>query len=119
MITLRKLNCGFAAGAVGALVLLALLCILGFAALPVPPITLELVYRDITWGGIWGLPLALPWLLHKWWLRGAILGAAAFTVLILVFIPNGLQLPALALGIALFVNVVWGLSAAYWYKATA
>ena len=115
MPALKNLNHGFAAGVVGIIPLLILLFLLNTQGKG-PPITLELIYRDVTWGGLWGLLLALPWLVTKWWARGLVLGIAAAIVLIVFFIPSGAPLDAVQIMLILVLHIVWGLATAYWYR---
>ncbi len=118
MVKLQDLSRGFAAGAVGALVLTALVLILSRVG-PAPDVTVAVLYKNVTWGGLWGLLLALPWLTGKWWLRGLILGVAALVVLAVLFMPGGGDPNPVRLIIGIVLHLVWGLTTAYWYKLTA
>jgi len=118
MLTPKNLSCGFTAGAVGSIVLLIL--IFGLHSVGKgPEVTLPFIYKDLAWGGLWGLLLVLPVLSGSWWLRGIILGVLACVVLILFFLPSGGQPPPVMQIVIIFLmHIVWGLTAAYWYKLT-
>lgn len=113
MLSLKNLSCGFAAGAAGTIILLCLLYVLHNVGKG-PEVTLELIYKDITWGGLWGLLLALPVLTSKWWLRGIILGVLACIVLLVFFIPGTPPVPQII--VITIVHIIWGLASAHWYK---
>ena len=53
MVKLQDLSRGFAAGAVGAIVLTVLVSILSRVG-PAPDVTLAVLYKNVTWGGLWG-----------------------------------------------------------------
>ncbi len=118
MLKPKYLSCGFAAGAVGSLVLLFL--IFGLHKLGKgPEVTTALIYKDIVWGGLWGLLLVLPVLSNRWWLRGIILGVLAGVVLMIFFMPGGQAANIIQIIVIFIVHIVWGLTAALWYKLTS
>lgn len=133
----QKLSLGFTAGAIGGVANVAFVAIvaaLGIVALlgidsPRPSMP-AVLYKQIAWGGLWGLVLVLPLLKGNWWLRGLVLGFFASLATMLIFLPR-VVMPAGApfaspgmfgLGwgetmplLILVANSVWGLAAAWWY----
>ncbi len=133
----QKMSLAFTAGAIGAVanvVFVAIVAAVGITALlgidsPRPSMP-AFLYKQVVWGGLWGLVLVLPLLRGKWWLRGLVLGFFASLATMLIFLPR-IQLPAGApfaspglfgLGwgemmplLILVANSVWGLTAAWWY----
>ena len=120
---LRNLTLGFGSGVFGVIVFVALARLLAYAKVPdmlgIPPRPFDLAagYRLAVWGGIWGLLLALPFLRSLWWLRGLILGVVATAAIPLYFNPNFAKAAAQQQIYALVLNSIWGLAAAFWYRA--
>lgn len=135
---LQNLSRAFAAGALGGLAnvvfimfvgALGIVALLGISA-PPPPLP-AFLYKQITWGGIWGFLLVAPFLRDSWWQRGLLLSlAASLVALFIVFPANttpdgqgpgllGLNAGALMPVLVLVANAVWGLVAAYWYRRTS
>lgn len=127
-----KLSLAFTAGAVGGVanvIFLYVVSVAGIVALlginlPAPPLP-AFLYKQIVWGGLWGLLLAAPILRQSWWLRGVVLGVLATLVALFVFMPQtplgvaGLNAGPLMPVLALVANVVYGLVAAWWFRRTA
>ena len=133
----QRMSLAFTAGAIGAVanvVFVAILAALGITAMlgiesPRPPMP-GFLYKQVVWGGLWGLLLVLPLLRGNWWLRGLVLGFFASLAAMLIFLPQ-IHMPAGApfaspgqfgLGwgemmplLILVANSVWGLAAAWWY----
>ncbi|MGF1607808.1 MAG: hypothetical protein ACFCUQ_00315 [Kiloniellales bacterium] len=113
----------FAAGCLGGLatILTVWLCgalgITGALGVAIaPPLTPDLLYRPIVWGGIWGFLFLLPLLPGKPWLRGLLFGLGPSLGQLLIVFPVKTDAGALGLGLGaltpLFVllfNSVWGL----------
>lgn len=131
----RDMSAAFTGGAVGALANVAFISILstyGVAgwlgvSLPEPPMP-GFLYKQVAWGGLWGLALALPILTRSWVLRGLVLGALASLAALVYFFPAqsgafgggpgmwGLNFGAMMPVVVLAANSVWGLTAAAWYR---
>lgn len=133
----QKMSLAFTAGAIGGAVNVAFVAIVaavGIVALlgihsPRPSMP-AFLYKQMAWGGLWGLVLVLPLLRGKWWLRGLVLGFFTSLATMLYFLPR-IQLPVggrfespglFGLGwgemmplLILVANSVWGLTAAWWY----
>jgi hypothetical protein len=132
MSTLNTLSRGFTAGAVGAVanvifVILAgtmgLIAAMGIA-LPAPPMP-EFLYKQIVWGGLFGLLFAVPFVKGNWVLRGLVIGLIASLVLLFIFLPKagagiaGLNAGTMTPVLVLIANSVWGLVAAWFYERLA
>lgn len=122
MIGLRNLTIGYAAGVFGGLVFflgiwLALQASLIPAQAEATVLARTFLYKQMTWGGIWGLLLAVPILNSQWWLKGFILGCIATVAGIFIFTPAGIAAwPAQRIAVAVVLNgVFWGIGAAFWY----
>lgn len=131
---LQRLSVAFAAGALGAVFIIAVAAALqvsGFFALiglgALDAANLPFLYQNVTWGGIWGLLLATPFLAASPVLRGVIAGGLATTALFFIFFPlrtdgdAGPGVAGLNVGIALpvfaiAINSVWGIAAALFYE---
>jgi hypothetical protein len=126
---LRKLSCAYAAGTIGALVGCLALWLLGREGFSSwlgitlqPRLTSTWLIVNLFWGGLFGVPLALPILENRVAMRGllAALLAAAYTLLI--YYPR-LGRGPLATGYGALTPVLlaalfalWGLIAAVWYR---
>ena len=118
---LRRLSWAFVAGCVGTIgfyIGIRIGMASGLVAGP-PPVmeflaSKEFFYRQVTWGGIWGLLFVVPFLSGMWWLRGMIVGLLATLAAVFIFRPEVPPLP-------LIVNMVvlnagfWGLTAGFWH----
>jgi hypothetical protein len=129
---LRKISCGIAGGAVGALFdsfniwilgKLGVTSLLGIALQP--KFTASWLYPRLVWGGIWGLLFMVPILEKSTVLRGMVLSIApSATVLFVVFPGMGRGMFGLGFGtftpvLVVFLNFIWGIVAAFWYKNSA
>ncbi|MEM9684242.1 MAG: hypothetical protein AAF942_13310 [Pseudomonadota bacterium] len=122
MIGLRNLTLGYASGVFGGLVFFLGIW-LGLKAGLIPAqaeatlLAKTFLYKQMIWGGVWGILLAVPILNRVWWLKGFIIGCIATAVAIFVFTPTGLAgWPAQRIAIAVVLNgVFWGIGAAFWY----
>lgn len=125
---LTPLSRGFTAGAVGGAANVAFIALAGSAgliaamgiALPAPALP-AFLYKQMVWGGLFGLIFALPALKGSWIARGLIVGLLASLAALFVFLPMaGAGMGALNPGIltpvlVLVANSVWGLVAAWVY----
>ena len=118
---LSKLLRAFAAGGAGGAANVLTLIIIWQFILPGPPLTEEflkgLLYRQVTWGGIWGFVflIPIPFLNRNWWLRGIVWGAAATAVALFVFKVVPFSVTNVIIG--LVVNSgSWGQVASWLYK---
>ena len=84
-----------------------------------PPLTKDFLYRQIVWGGIWGLIFLVPVALKPLWLKGLVLTLAPVIVALAVLFPAagrgflGLDLGMLTSVYIYLVNIPWGLVTAY------
>ena len=86
-----------------------------------PPLTPEMLYQKVVWGGIWGVLFLLPIIGKRVWIWGLALSIGPTLVQLLVVFPLktdkgvlGLELGILTPVFVIFFNAVWGLVAAYW-----
>ncbi len=126
MAFVRNLGIAFACGFAGTLVFYAALIvadrvglpdILGLKGRPVPPLT-PTIYMLGTWGGIWALLLALPWLSRLWLIRGIVIGLIATAGAIWLFGKLPPQFHMIWVYAAI-LNVIWGLAAALFYRVVS
>jgi hypothetical protein len=117
---LKRLSLAFAAGCFGVLFFYAAFRAgLEAGLLKPPPPAFKFLaskaffYKQVVWGGIWGLAFIIPVLKGKWWLRGLIVGFAATMVAFFVFRGGLPPVPVIVAGLVLNM-VFWGLAAAYW-----
>jgi len=76
------------------------------------------LYKQVTWGGIWGLGFIIPIFPRNWWLRGMLWGTAATAVALLVF--KVVPITPINVAIGLVVNAgAWGLVASGLYQASS
>lgn len=131
---LNQISLGFAAGSLGAAANVGFLALaaaggliaamnLTLPALPYP----DFLYKQIAWGGLWGVLLAAPVLTGGWFLRGLLLSLLASAATLFIFFPMaslgeqgpgmaGLNLGTMMPVLVLLANAVWGLVAAWWYS---
>lgn len=131
---LNQISLGFAAGSLGAAANVGFLAAAGAGGL-IAVMNIQLpelpypafLYKQIAWGGLWGILLAVPVLTGGWFLRGLLLSLLASAATLFVFFPmqtldeQGPGLAGLNLGdlmpvLVLVANAVWGLVAAWWYS---
>ncbi|MEZ4600649.1 MAG: hypothetical protein R2940_12750 [Syntrophotaleaceae bacterium] len=121
---LRKISCGYAAGTVGALVAAGVLWLLVREGVTAwmgiswhPRMSRDWLVVRLFWGGIFGLPLALPILENRVILRGLVAAAvpAAYTLMVL-FSRAGLGYGALTPVLIGSIFALWGICAAGWYR---
>lgn len=117
MITVSNIIRSFGAGAIGgAANVLALIIIWQF--MPGPELTAGFLkgflYKQMTWGGIWGFAFLIPIMTNSWILRGIVWGAASTAVALLVFKVMPISVPTVIIG--LVVNCgAWGQVASWLY----
>jgi len=128
MTALNPLARGFTAGAIGGAANVAFIALAGSAGLiaamgidlPAPALP-AFLYKQMVWGGFFGLIFALPALKGSWIARGLIVGLLASLAALFVFLPRaGAGMGALNPGaltpvLVLVANSVWGLVAAWVY----
>ncbi len=117
MINLSSIVRAFGAGAIGgAANVLALVIIWQF--MPGPELTAEFLkgflYKQMTWGGVWGFAFLIPVMTNNWILRGIVWGAIATAVALFVFKVMPVSVPTVIIG--LVVNSgAWGQVASWLY----
>lgn len=128
---MRKLSLLFSAGAIGGLANSIAVWLSGEAGLAAaagvtlaPALTKAWLYPRIVWGGIWGLVFLVPLRTRSPLIRGLILSIAPTLVQLFVIFPQGgkgsmgLSLGTLTPLFVFVFNAVWGITAAYWLRAT-
>jgi hypothetical protein len=128
---IRKISGAFTGGAVGGLVDSVNIWLLGKLGITqllgvsmTPEFTAPWLYPRIVWGGIWMLPLLLPLWKQRTLMRGALFSLLPSTMMLLVVLPGmgkglfGLGFGALTPAVVVGLNVIYGIVAALWYKAT-
>jgi hypothetical protein len=90
-----------------------------------PALEPQLLYGKIVWGGIWGVLLLLPFGRARTWLKGLVVSLGPTLVQLFVVFPlragkgiMGLDLGMLTPAFVIFYNALWGIAAAYWYRAS-
>ena len=126
MAFVRNLGIAFACGFLGTLVFYAALIvadridlagILGIKGRPVPPLV-PAIYLLGTWGGIWALLLAFPWISRLWFIRGIVIGLIATAAAIFIFKKAPGQFHMIWVYAAI-LNVIWGLASALFYRVVS
>jgi hypothetical protein len=128
---LRKLSCGYAAGTMGALLALAILWLLvrdgvtGWMGVSYrPSFSRAWLISHLFWGGIFGLPLALPVLENRVVLRGLVAAVFPAAYTLMVLLPQagkgilGLSYGAFTPVLLGVIFALWGMTAAGWYRYT-
>jgi hypothetical protein len=129
---LRKLSAAFTGGVIGALLSSLLFWELGRNGVTAwmgvtlrPGLSFAWLYPRLVAGGLWGLLFLLPLLPSRPATRGLLwsLAPSAFTLLHVMPMAGrglfGLGYGALTPVLVLLINAVWGLTAAFWYRAAA
>lgn len=88
--------------------------VLGVAPRPVPPLK-AMIYPVGTWGGIWALLLAIPYVGRAWILAGIVIGLLATAGAIFIFgrLPGSFSMLWIY---AAILNVIWGVTAALFFR---
>ena len=124
MIVLRNVSLGFTAGVIGGLGwFLGVWIAIKVGIIP-PQMEAALLgkatlYKQLVWGGAWGILLAVPVLNGLWWLKGFIVGCLATAAAVFYFGAH-LQWPAERIAMGVVLNgVFWGFAAGFWYWLVA
>ena len=132
MSALNALSRGFTAGAVGGVVNVIFVALAGMTGLiaamgiglPAPALP-AFLYKQMVWGGLFGLLFVAPFVKDSWILRGVIVGLIASLAALFIFLPMagagiaGLNAGTLTPVLVLVANSVWGLVAAWFYDRSA
>jgi len=132
MSALNALARGFTAGAIGAVANVIFVILAGTAGLiaamgigfPAPPLP-EFLYKQVVWGGLFGLLFAAPLLKGSWIGRGLMVGLIASLAAFFIFLPMagagiaGLNAGVMTPVLVLIANSIWGLAAAWFYDRSA
>ena len=115
MVTISNFIRALGSGGLGGVANVVLLCII-WQVIDGPDYSHAFLYKQVTWGGIWGLAFLIPVLSNNWWLKGMVWGTAATAVALLVFKVAPISVPTVIIG--LVVNAgAWGLAASWlFYK---
>lgn len=129
---MRNASLAFSAGCFGGLLNSLAAWALGTAGITAalgvamaPELTPAWLYPRIVWGGLWGFLFLLTVPKAPWAVRGLVFSLGPSLVMLFVVFPAktaagmlGLGLGAATPAIVLVLNAVWGLSAAWLYRAT-
>lgn len=128
---IRKISGAFTGGAIGGLVDSVNIVLLGkygiTAMLGVsmqPEFTAPWLYQRMVWGGIWMLLLVLPLWEKRTVLRGCAFSLLPSAMMLFMVLPGmgkgmlGLGFGTLTPAVVIVLNFIYGIVAAYWYKAT-
>ncbi len=132
MSNLPNLFRAFSSGAIGGVANVAAIAILGATGIialmgikaPDPQMP-AFLYKQMVWGGLWGLLLVTPVLKDSWWQRGLLLGVLASGAALFYFLPRagadmmGLNMGNLMPVLVLAVNWAYGLAAAWTYQRSS
>lgn len=118
---LRRLSWAFAAGCVGTIgFFIGIRIGMASGLVAGPPAMMEFLaskeffYRQVVWGGIWGLLFVVPFLSPMWWLRGLVVGGLATLAAIFIFRPEVPPLPVIVNMVVLNAGF-WGITAGFWH----
>ena len=128
---MKKLLVFFAAGCAGALANSLALWLLGHFGIThamsisiAPKLTPAWLYPRIVWGGIWGIGFVLPILESRLLAKGSVLSLFPTLVQLFIVFPYkahkgiaGIELGILTPVLVLFLNWVWGFTAALTIKS--
>ena len=84
-----------------------------------PALAKEFIYRQMVWGGIWGMIFLLPIPIKPLWLKALVMTLAPVTVALVLLFPQtplgifGLGAGALTPLYIYIVNIPWGMVTAY------
>lgn len=84
-----------------------------------PALEKSFLYRQMVWGGIWGLIFLAPLPIKSLWLKGLAMTLAPVAVAVCILLPLagkgflGVELGALTAVYIYLVNIPWGLVTAY------
>ncbi|ABQ24526.1 hypothetical protein [Geotalea uraniireducens] len=128
---IRKVSGAFTGGAIGGLVDSINITILGKIGISdllgvsmKPEFTAPWLYQRMVWGGIWMLLLLLPLWKNRTILRGCLFSLLPSAMMLFMVLPNmgkgllGLGFGTLTPMVVIGLNFIYGIVAAYWYKAT-
>ena len=127
----RNISAAYSGGVAGSLTAafgIWLVGQLGFATVLginlIPKLTLAWMYPRLAWGGAWGLLCMLPLLRAQPFLRGILFSLGPTLMVFLKFVPGlekslfGLSFGSMRPELILIINFVWGIVAAFWYRAS-
>ncbi len=128
---IRKLSGAFTGGAIGGLVdsiniwILSSIGIISLLGVSMKPeFTAPWLYQRMVWGGIWMLLLLLPLWENRTVLRGCIFSLLPSAMMLFMVFPGmgkgllGLGFGALTPVVVIFLNFIYGIVAAFWYKTS-
>lgn len=130
MTLLQKAALYFAAAALGGLAVVLTVWACGqygvadlFGVAIKPQLAKGFIYKQMVWGGIWGLIFLLPLTIKPLWVKALVMTLAPVIVALVVFIPKGpggflgLNFGTLTPLYIFLVNIPWGLVTAYLGRA--
>lgn len=128
----KSIAIGFTSGAIGGIANVLFLSIIAFIGLQsfVDPGNLTtfkaFLYKQMVWGGLWGIIMAMVFMPKNWILRGIIFGLITAAVVFLVVLPmkgagiagleKGNHIPLLVLGADLTWGIVTSFFVSYFYS---
>ncbi len=127
---IRYVSLSFTAGVIGALVNSLAAWLLGLSGLTAlagvklsPSLSAPWLYPRLFWGGLWGLLLLMPFYKRSLVLRGVLLSFPPTLFQLLYMFPVvsqkgllGIQLGLLTPLLVILLNILWGVTAALWYR---
>ncbi|MBI5557441.1 MAG: hypothetical protein HY885_07360 [Deltaproteobacteria bacterium] len=127
---IRKISGAFTGGAIGGLADSINIWVLSQAGITSllgvsmkPEFTAPWLYQRMVWGGIWMLLLLLPFWQQKTIWRGCVFSLLPSAMMLFVVLPGmgkgvlGLGFGALTPAVVIGLNFIYGIIAAFWYKA--
>jgi hypothetical protein len=129
-LSVNNLSLVFAAGLFGGLVNCLIVWLLGRLGIPqtlgvqiAPPLTIDFIYPELVWGGLWGLLFLIPLGRLSFPVKGAVISLIPSMVQLFLLFPLkahkgllGLQLGALTPLVVLIYTALWGIPAGLWLK---
>jgi len=129
---IRKLSGAFTGGAIGGLVdSISIWALANFGITKLlgitmkPELTAPWLYQRMIWGGIWMLLLILPIWEKRTVFRGCMFSLLPSAMMLLMVFPNmgkgvlGLGFGTLTPFLVIGLNFIYGIVAAFWYKAAS
>jgi predicted membrane protein len=128
----KSITIGFTSGAIGGIanvLFLSIIALLGLQSF-VDPGNLTtfkaFLYKQMVWGGLWGIIMAIVYMPKNWILRGIIFGLITAAVVLFYLLPSkglgiaglekGINIPFLVLGADLTWGIVTSFLVSYFYS---
>ncbi len=124
----KSIAIGFTSGAIGAIanvLFLLLIAFIGLKSVVDPgniPALKAFLYKQMVWGGLWGIIMAVIYMPKNWLLRGIIFGLITAAVVLFYFLPmKGLGIAGLDKGthllfLVLGADLTWGIVTSFFVR---